>query len=382
MMSLGLYIHIPFCLQRCLYCDFFTSPLTQEREVIVPSFVDALIVELEAQASLFSGRILHSIFFGGGTPSLLKPREIGFILEKAYMLFEVDEALEVSLEANPETLSLEKIQGFRDVGVNRISMGIQALNDDDLVSLGRVHTLEKALKNYETLRNVGFDNINLDFIYGRPTQTLEAWSRELDAIIALDTEHLSLYELTVEQGTPLQKALEKGEIELPDEDVKLEMYRLVREKLQKGGFQWYEVSNYAKTGYQSRHNVDNWRGGEYLGLGAGAHSFGELSTFGSRRQNPRNLSIYLKDPIAAKWEKRSHEMLYAEALMNGLRLREGLSSKTFEEQYKIPFSEIPLTKLEKLQKEGYMMRDEERWILSFRGVELLDSVVSYLVGVE
>ncbi len=380
-MTFGLYIHIPFCLARCSYCDFFSTVLSGKTSDMLPSFVEALLEELKGTAPLFSGRELRSIFFGGGTPSLLRAGDLERILDGVMEHFSIAEKPEITLESNPETLNLGKLRDFREVGINRLSMGVQALNEEALLWLGRVHTVEKALNAYDWARKAGFDNINLDFIYGRPFQRCEDWEEELERIVALGSEHLSLYELTVEAGTLLEKKVQRGEWSLPDEDEVLAMYRLAREKLEEHHFRWYEVSNYAQPDFQARHNLDIWHGGEYLGLGAGAHSFGWIGSFphGARRENPRHLTSYLRAPLAASWQSRSQQMILFEALLNAFRLREALEPESFERRYKVSFSLISEDKLDKLRQERFLFREGNKWNLSSRGVELLDSVISYLI---
>ena len=353
-------------------------PRVGERDEQFRPFLDALDSELQSQLSLFASRTLRSIFLGGGTPSLLKPSELEKIFEAIQKVFSWDDTCEVTLEVNPDTLDLDKARAFRSLGINRISMGLQALDEDALRLLGREHNIEQARYCVDVAREAGFDNINLDMIYGRPKQTLSGWERELQELLEWEPEHVSLYELILEPGTPMTRAIRKGELVLPEEETRLEMYRLARELMCEGGMQWYEVSNYAKPNRESRHNLDNWRGGEYLGVGPGAHSFGLLSPWGERRANPRNLPLYTSQPDAAPWHPREAEDVCKDALLNGLRLREGFQHKPFHETYGLTFSTQTLEKLPSLQESGYLDVEEERWVLTPRGMELLDAILVYL----
>lgn len=377
-LPLGLYIHTPFCVQRCVYCDFFTMPLEGAREQQFGPFLTALLHELRVQASRFSGRTLRSIFFGGGTPSLLLPAEIEQILSLTAACFAWEDDIEITLEINPETITLSNAKAFRKTGVNRASIGIQSLDPQQLRLLGRLHSAEKARACFDLLRDAGFDNISLDFIYGRPGQTLSDWERELERLLSWGADHLSMYELILEPGTPMTRAVNRGELVLPSEEERLAMYRAAREATEAAGMLWYETSNYARPTREARHNLDNWRGGEYLGVGPGAHSFCASPTPGARRANPRNMPMYLEDPNGAPWKPRTHEEACFESLLNGLRLREGFPPSRLQQHLQVDAHAMFGDRLPALRDAQYLDALPDLWTLTPRGAELLDSILVYL----
>lgn len=375
----GLYIHVPYCIQRCSYCDFFTMPLSaaDNRESAFSQYLTALHQEILAQLPAFQDRTLSSIFLGGGTPSLLTPDELDSVLSLVRELLPF-EGIEVTLEVNPETVDVEKAKQFREVGINRVSMGVQSLDAASLNMLGRGHTAETARTCYDALRDAGMDNVNLDMIYGRPGQTVAAWEEELRALLAWEPEHLSLYELILEPGTPMTRAVRAGELVLPEEDERLAMYQLCRDLTSDMGLDWYEVANFARPGREAQHNLDNWRGAEYLGVGPGAHSFRASPGWGARRANPRNMPMYLGAPAAAPWKERTREQVIQETLMNGLRLREGLDLRGCLARYGIDLAIACEGKLDALVEAVYLEQSDSHWRLTSRGTELLDSVVAHL----
>lgn len=373
----GLYIHVPYCMKRCHYCDFFTMPMMDDRETSFGTYLRALHSEFTAQAPAFSDRTLHSIFWGGGTPSLLNPDEIAAVLELIQKIFAVGD-IEITLEVNPETMDRERAKACMDAGINRFSMGIQSLRPAALELLGRNHTIDSARRCFDALREAGCSNISLDMIYGRPQQYASDWENELNELMEWQPEHVSLYELILEPGTPMTRAVNKGELTLPKEEERLRMYRLCREVTAAHGLEWYEVSNYARPGYEAQHNLDNWRGAEYLGVGPGAHSFRNRPGWGARRANPRNMPMYLERPAAAPWKERSIEDAIQETLLNGLRLREGLLLQPIIETYGHSELEKLQERIPALQEAGYIQTSPERWTLTARGVELLDSILTHL----
>jgi len=379
-MQFGLYVHVPFCLKRCTYCDFFTMPLLKSRDDHFSPYLEALHKEFEEQAPRFPERKLASIFFGGGTPSLLEPEELAKILEQARSYFPWEEDIEITLEVNPETLSIEKAEGFLQAGVNRISMGVQSLDDKVLRLLNRTHNVEGARASYEIARKAGFENVSMDMIYALPGQEAATWKKELSELLSWVPEHLSLYELILEPGSPMTRAVKNGELTLPSEEESAQMYEIAREQTTHFGLDWYEISNYSKPGREARHNVDNWLGGEYLGIGPGAHSFWAKKPFGARRANPRNMPMYLENPAKAQWKERGRVEAIQEALMNGLRVRKGFSLAVANEAYGLDLMACLKDRLPPLQEADYLVVEEGHWSVTERGAELLDSVVSFLVA--
>ena len=266
----SLYVHIPYCRTKCLYCDFnsYATPETPWRE-----YLQALLVELEAyRAHPFSGRHLTTLFFGGGTPSLFPPAFYEALLPRIFEQFPPEPGLELTMECNPGTVSLEALQGYHSAGVNRLSFGVQSMNPVHLKTLTRLHGTQEAIDAVSLAREAGFDNVSIDLMFGVPGQSVEGWEEELSFALTLPLEHLSVYNLTPEEGTALVKQLERGRLFMPDEAYLVEMYRRTRQMLREHGFRPYEISNFSRS-RPCRHNLQYWTGGDYLGVGAGAHSF-------------------------------------------------------------------------------------------------------------
>ncbi len=310
---LGLYLHIPFCHARCGYCDFVTFTGKEDQR---DRYVTALCQEIHAYPS----QPASTVFFGGGTPSVLEGSHISQMLHTLQAHFALDPDAEVTMEANPESITPEKLDAWRKAGVNRLSIGLQAYEDGLLKAMGRLHTVQEFETAYQAARAAGFDNLNIDLIYGFPGQTLEAWKATLSASISLEPEHLSLYALGIEEHTPFGAA----GVEV-NADLQAAMYAAARERLPAKDYQQYEISNFAKPGKECRHNLIYWRGQNYLGLGVGAVGCVD----GLRWENHKNLLSYYKDIKAGRLPRQSEEPLCLktqkfERLMLGLRLREGL----------------------------------------------------------
>ena len=267
---IGLYLHIPFCTAKCGYCDFNSYA---GHEHMIPSYADTLVKDAGLWREAVGGREVETVFFGGGTPSLNPVEEMAKILAGMRGAFEIAVDAEVALEANPGSITTEYLRGLRDIGFNRLSIGIQSFDDEELVVLDRIHTGEDARAAFASARAAGFDNVNLDLIYGLSEQPLSAWQGNLEEALALGPEHLSLYALTVEDGTPLARDVERGRVQAPDPDMQAEHYEWTQERLTRAGYEHYEISNWARPGHRCKHNLVYWENREYLGLGAGAHSF-------------------------------------------------------------------------------------------------------------
>jgi oxygen-independent coproporphyrinogen-3 oxidase len=311
---LGLYVHIPFCHARCGYCDFVTFTGKDDQRT---DYVAALCREVE----MYAGRALSTIFFGGGTPSVLEPVHIQTLFNAFQKHFIVDPSAEITLEANPESITLEKLQAWKSVGINRLSIGLQAYDNDQLKAMGRLHTVEQFEQAYRLARSAGFSNVSIDLIYGFSGQTLEAWQQTLQSTAALQSEHISLYALAVEEHTPF--GAQGVQV---DPDLQASMYAFARDFLGEKGYGQYEISNFAKPGKECRHNLIYWRGQDYLGLGVGAVGCAD----GVRWENQKNLAPYFKDIRAGRLPRKSEEILDTptrkfERLMLGLRLREGFA---------------------------------------------------------
>jgi oxygen-independent coproporphyrinogen III oxidase len=375
--TVSLYLHIPFCHTRCYYCDFNTyAGLLPLRE----PYVRALQTEIGLMgkmAQLPGGkpRRTRTIFFGGGTPSLLSVGQITRILAACRAAFAVDEDAEITLEANPGTLSLEQLRGLRAAGINRLSMGGQSFDAGLLKTLGRIHSPAEIVQAVEYARAAGFTSINVDFMFGLPGQTMRHWQETLDQAMALHPEHLSLYSLIIEEGTPFHTWTQEGRITPGDEDLCADMYEYADELLLKHGYMNYEISNWAMPGHASRHNLTYWQNLPYLGMGAGAYSF-----FGGRRfsdvRDPNEYVRLLKAGQRPEAEDASEtvgrEQEMAETAFLALRTAPGLHLPTFEQRFGIPFEHFVGNRLQMVEEAGLLERDEgegrEGWLrLSKRG---------------
>ena len=321
----SLYIHIPFCLSKCIYCDFYSIPFNL---LSAEDYVEAICREMQ----LIHGNTsdLKTIFIGGGTPSILSENNISKILGTATSIYSVNPGAEVSIEANPKAITFEKAKSFLSSGINRISMGIQSFNNAELLILGRSHNAADALSTFKELRRAGVKNISLDLIYGIPGQTLEQWGNTLMTALELGPEHISAYELTPEHGTPLFEHLKQGTLIMPDEDTLADMFYKGIEMLSDHGYTHYEISNFAKPGFECRHNLNYWDRGEYIGVGAGAHSF----SGGIRTANIRDVQKYIEGvnngtlPVSETTEITEEEAL-SEQIFLGLRKTKGISLNLF-----------------------------------------------------
>ena len=381
MEKLALYIHWPFCLAKCPYCDFNShvrDRIDQRR------FAAALRTELAWEAARLGKRPLASIFFGGGTPSLMEAQTVADLIADARRLFVPLQDLEVTLEANPTSVEAARLAAFRDAGVNRVSMGIQSLRDDALRGLGRQHSAGQAIAALELAQRL-FGRVSFDLIYARPGQTMTDWRAELRAALALAHDHLSLYQLTIEPGTAYEALYRRGELVLPDDDLAAALYDATAEEAARFGLRPYEVSNYARPGSESRHNLAYWRYGDYAGIGPGAH--GRISLGGALLATRRHRA---PEPWAELVEAQGHgttqeEPVLAgdrarEMLLMGLRLSEGIDAARFGARTGIALSDaVDAGVLEQAIAEAYVVWDEGRLRALPEGHKRLDSLLAALV---
>lgn len=281
----GIYLHIPFCQKRCIYCDFFSTTCNEKK----PDYVHALCRELEMRKDYLQGEAIETIYLGGGTPSQLSPQELEEIFTYIYKVYAIDEKAEITLEANPDDLTPEYLQALRQLPINRLSMGIQTFQEDTLKLLNRRHTAQQAINAFQLCREAGFQNISIDLMYGLPGETLETWKIDLKQAIALHPEHISAYHLIYEEGTALWKLREQHQVEEADEDLSLTLFSTLIHELKQAGYQHYEISNFCLPGLHSKHNSSYWTGKKYLGCGPSAHSFDGHS----RQWNIASLEDYL-----------------------------------------------------------------------------------------
>ncbi|HCF84205.1 MAG TPA: coproporphyrinogen III oxidase [Ktedonobacter sp.] len=368
--TISLYLHIPFCHTRCHYCDFNTyAGILPLRE----PYVRALLTEIGmagtvAQLPDGKPRRSRTIFFGGGTPSLLSVSQISRILNACYTNFAVDEDAEITLEANPGTLSQEQLIGLRAAGINRLSMGAQSFDAELLKALGRIHSPKDITKAVHDARVAGFTSINVDFMFGLPGQTMSHWRETIDRALDLHIEHLSLYSLIIEEGTPFYTWTHEGRITPGDEDLCADMYEYADERLQEAGYKNYEISNWSLPGFQSRHNLTYWHNLPYLGMGAGAYS-----SFGGRRfSDVRDPVEYIRLLKTHQWPEAESETIdkaqaMSETAFLALRTAQGLHLPTFEQRFAIPFTQFVGDRLRFVEEAGLLEREPDRLRLSKRG---------------
>ncbi len=366
--SFELYIHIPFCVRKCAYCDFLSAPGSEEAKA---SYTKALLREIEAVKT--EKREVSSIFVGGGTPSALSPSLMGDIFEKIHESFSVAQDAEITIEANPGTLSKEKLFLYKNAGINRLSLGLQSPEAAELKSLGRIHTYEEFLESFSLAREAGFQNINVDLMCALPDQTYEGWIRNLRTVAALHPEHISAYSLIIEEGTPFAKR----KLNLPDEDTEYRMYEDTAGILEEYGYEQYEISNYAKKGLVCRHNIGYWTRKEYLGLGLGA-----ASLWGNQRfSNTSDFSAYLKESGSPEKIRENRETLSLEDEMSefmflGLRMTEGVSKAEFLESFGTPIESVYGKVLDKYKNMGLLEEKEGRIFLTRAGIHVSNGVMA------
>ena len=341
----SLYVHIPFCTAKCGYCDF-NSYAGQEH--LIPTYSQALVHEAQLWRSATAGRPVATLFFGGGTPSLTPLDDYGSIMVGLRSAFDIAPDAEVSLEANPGSVDEPYLRGLLDLGLNRLSLGVQSFHDDELRSLDRIHSAEDARQAFRAARAAGFDNVNLDLIFGLPEQPMERWQQSVEDALALGPEHLSLYALTVEQGTPLARDVERGRTPPTDPDAQADQYEWTQERLARAGYDQYEISNWSLPGRRCQHNLTYWECREYLALGAGAHSYLDGVRFANAASPTQYLSLVEESWQAAQrdgddtpmrqvisGETITPPLAMSDTLILGLRLNEGVSLAVFRNRFAV-----------------------------------------------
>jgi oxygen-independent coproporphyrinogen-3 oxidase len=371
----GIYLHIPFCEKRCSYCDFFSTTNLKYRE----KFTQALIKEIRIFGEKQSSKIeIDTIYFGGGTPSLLIPWQIESILEEISKTFLIRNDSEITLEVNPGALDMKFALDYKSLGVNRISMGVQSFDDDELKILERIHSSKEAIESYEYLRQIGFDNISLDLIFGIPSQTLDKWKNNLFLIKELNPEHISSYNLIFEQGTKIEKMRKIGKIFPINEEIEEEFFIFASDYLQVNGWEHYEISNFAKKGFKSRHNSKYWKHLDYFGFGPSAHSLQGIE----RRWNSSNLDEYFQAieknvlPIESS-EQLTEKDILIEKIMLGFR-SDGLNLKDFKTAYDIDLIDIINKELSRFQ--DYICVADGKLSLKKKGYFIINEVVISLIN--
>ena len=378
--ELELYLHIPFCVSKCKYCDFLSAPSGEEQRQI---YVERLCRRIRYWSDVIHnyGYEIVSIFVGGGTPSILTEAQITQVFEAVYESFPIREDAEITLEMNPGTDVKDKLPVYRKLGINRLSMGLQSADNKELKCLGRIHTYEDFRQVYQWAREAGFTNVNVDLMSAIPGQTLESYVDTLRKVADLEPEHISAYSLIIEEGTPFCERYGEGRHaeELPDEDTERQMYVRTREILEDYGYHRYEISNYAKDGYECRHNLGYWDRKEYLGLGAGASSLMDHIRWKEPDHIGQSTGLVLEEREDFTRLSRKDEM--EEFMFLGLRKIKGVSEQDFYKSFKVSMDEEYKDNIENLIKEGLLVREEDRIRLTDRGIDLSNYALSqFLLG--
>ncbi len=378
--ELELYLHIPFCVSKCKYCDFLSAPSGEEQRQI---YVERLCRRIRYWSDVIHnyGYEIVSIFVGGGTPSILTEAQITQVFEAVHESFPIREDAEITLEMNPGTDVKDKLPVYRELGINRLSMGLQSADNEELKCLGRIHTYEDFRQVYQWAREAGFTNINVDLMSAIPGQTLESYEDTLRKVADLEPEHISAYSLIIEEGTPFYERYGEGRHaeELPDEDTERQMYVRTGEILEDYGYHRYEISNYAKDGYECRHNLGYWDRKEYLGLGAGASSLMDHIRWKEPDHIGPSTGLVLEEREDFTRLRRKDEM--EEFMFLGLRKINGVSEYDFYKSFRVSMDENYKESIENLIKEGLLVREEDRIRLTDRGIDLSNYALSqFLLG--
>lgn len=398
MNNLGLYIHIPFCVRKCNYCDFLSAPCDDKTR---QEYVEALCREIVQRAVQFKNKKVDTVFFGGGTPSILSAEQITKVMSIVRAEFQILPEAEISIEMNPGTVDREKLETYKKLGINRLSIGLQSADNRDLKTLGRIHTWETFLHTWELVRKTGFSNVNIDLMSALPGQTLESYEETLKRILVLKPEHISAYSLIIEEGTPFfewfgeegrsSKQSEENEIEqqlsnlaleiiakkLPDENTERQMYECTGKLLEESGYERYEISNYALKGYECKHNIGYWKRKDYVGFGLGAASLLNNVRF----QNETDLNQYMEkvscgQDIVAERQELSKQEQMEEFMFLGLRMMDGISPLEFEEQFGQSLDEVYGKQIQKLKKQQLLKWDykNKRYSLTGYGIDVSNQV--------
>lgn len=374
----GIYIHIPFCKHRCIYCDFYTTTNLIDRQ----NYMDALCREAELRKDYIEGEVVNTIYFGGGTPSLLQSADFEQIFHSLYKNFNVSADAEITLEANPDDLSSDYIKLLQDLPVNRLSMGVQSFNDKELKFLNRRHDAKQAIDVVQECRKAGFNNISIDLMYGLPEQTMDIWKYNLHQAVELDVQHISAYHLIYEEKTKLYRLLEKGRVKTIEENLSVDMFSEMIDQFRQACFEHYEISNFAKEGFISKHNSSYWLGTKYLGLGSSAHSYdGE-----NRSWNISSVKEYIKGINNLKpnitTEYLDENMRYNDFILTGLRTKWGVDLKQLEQKFGDRKLNYCLQNIQKHIDRDKVIKVEDKLKLTQDGIFISDDIMSDLMYID
>ena len=372
---LGIYIHIPFCKSKCIYCDF----VSVTNQTLIDKYFEYLLKEIEMYKEVLNQFNVVTIYFGGGTPSLVDGLYIEKVVNKIKEYNELNKILEFTIEVNPGTINREKLEIYKRVGINRISIGLQSTNNNTLKMLGRIHDYDEFLESYNLIRGVGFDNISVDLMFGLPSQTIEMFESSIDKVIKLNPEHISAYSLKVEESTKLYKLIKKGVLEEPNEELDRKMYELLIDKLSRNKYNLYEISNFSKNGFESKHNMIYWKRENYLGLGLAAHGFVDNKRYGNVISFNEYFNIIDNEtkPIEEISNICEEENLFEE-IMLGLRLSVGINYKEINKKYNIDFIKERNQEVNELLEEKMIeMNNDSIWITE-KGMSVSNAIIMKL----
>ena len=380
-MLLGIYVHVPFCVQKCRYCDFCS--FADLNDDVKAEYKKALITDIRSAAEYFGHHTVDSIFFGGGTPTCLFADDLGKILDAILDGYNVSNEAEITLECNPATANKDDFAALVSKGFNRLNMGLQSVHERELSELGRIHSFEDFKRTYADARAAGFENINLDLMYGIPFQTEGSFAETLDTVISFAPEHISAYALKIEPGTEFYRRCE--ELVLPDEDAEYNMYKLADVKLSEAGYEHYEISNYAKTGRKSKHNLKYWSCDEYAGFGVAAHSLIENTRYSTTSSIKKYLAHFNGADPATHYkieEKLSAEALAEEYIMMRLRLSDGLSPDTYNKKYQTELDRKYIERMYPFIKSGHIKNENGIYCLTADGMYVSNYILSEILDLD
>lgn len=372
----SIYIHIPFCQKKCIYCNFRSVTDTS----IVDDYIKGLIKEIVLYKDLLNTSIIETIYIGGGTPSFISEKFIAEIVNTIKIYNDLSQLEEFTIEVNPGTVTEDKLNTYKSLGINRLSMGLQSSNNEMLKTIGRIHTFEEAIAAYSLARTVGFENISLDLIFGLPGQSLNDFEASINEVIRLKPEHISAYSLKVEEETPLYELIKKKTLTLPKEETDREMYELLINLLEKNQYQLYEISNFSKKGYQSKHNMAYWKRQEYFGFGLAAHGYLENKRYGNTEEFDEYFQMLSKNnrPMISEVVLNKADALFEE-IMLGLRLKKGINIKKLNKNYDIDFLKNKKEAIRFLLEEDLIRIENEHLSLTIKGMDLSNQVIADLV---
>lgn len=374
----GIYIHIPFCKQACHYCDFHFSTTVKHKDAMI----QALLHELELQKNYLQDESIETIYFGGGTPSFIEKQDIDNILKKIYNQFDIAPDIEITLEANPDDLNADKLKSYHNIGINRLSIGIQSFIDRDLQWMNRAHKASEAIDSIKRAQDIGIENISIDLIYGLPGLSDKEWKENISTAFELEIKHISSYALTVESGTALGNWVSKGKIKAPSDDQAAEQFEILMEEMNSNNFLHYEISNFCKEGFHSRHNSSYWEGKKYLGIGPSAHSFNKTTRQWNIANNHQYIDNIFRDTVPAKIETLNIRDRFNEYIMISLRTSKGINLRTIENEFNSELLEYLNSNIQSFIENNLIVLENNFYKTTQKGKLMADKIASDLFILE